>query len=322
MAKDEKPQSEPGAAPSSAGTQAARILAILGVNAILVLMVVVFTATERGELPDLNAKTLQIGLLPVSAAIGLILACRRIDLALPAVLGLLFALHTNTHILSSDPTIRLATLCGIGAGIGLASAIVTWFGRISSALWTALLAIGLWFLAMTFGTWGGFAPAGWPWPAALAASLGVLIVGGALLGATGLVVLPSQPPIIRSGSGGIIGLTGAWMIAGISLALAAQSEIAHSLADRPQLAYPPVLAAAALGGAYILRGRWGAPVAVILTGAGHLAWSFALSADLGSKILDLAVPAAAPLVAVPLYLAIDWAVRHSTSESAPTGILA
>ena len=157
MAKDEKPQSEPGSAAGSAGTQAARILAVLGVNVILVLMVIVFTATERGGLPDLNAKTLQIDLLPVSAALGLILACRRIDLALPAVLGVLFALQTSRHILPDDATIRLAALCGIGAGIGLASALVTWFGRISSALWTALLAVGLWIVAMKFGTWGGFA---------------------------------------------------------------------------------------------------------------------------------------------------------------------
>jgi len=63
---DERP--EAGRAASSAGTELARVLAILGVNFILVLVVIVFASTDRGKLPDLNYQTLAVGLLPISAA--------------------------------------------------------------------------------------------------------------------------------------------------------------------------------------------------------------------------------------------------------------
>jgi hypothetical protein len=112
------------------------------------------------------------------------------------------------------------------------------------------------------------------------------------------------------------------MIAAAAMALAAGSNAPKTLLADPWLAYPPVLAAAALGGAYVLRGRWGALEAVMLTVAAHLAWSFALSADLGDKWLDAALPAAAPVAAVPLYLALDWFIRSRTGESAPTALVA
>jgi hypothetical protein len=316
---DEKP--EAGSAASSAGTELARILAILGVNLILVLVVVVFASTDRGKLPDLNYQTLAVGFLPISAAAGLLISCRRLDLALPAVLALMIGLRSNPWVLSGEPIARLGILCGIAAGIGLASAVVTWTGRIASTLWTGLLAIGLWMAAgelksllATSGTW--------PWPAALGASLGALVVGAAVLGATDLVSLPSTPPIIRAGSKGLGGLAGVWIVAGIGLALASQSEAAKPMTDQPLAAYPAMLAAAALGGGYVLRGRWGAVEAILLTAAAHLAWSFTVSTDLGSPAANLAVPAAAPLAAVPLLLIIDWAIRRTTSESTPTGLLA
>jgi hypothetical protein len=137
-----------------------------------------------------------------------------------------------------------------------------------------------------------------------------------------MVALPSTPPIIRTGARGLAGLIGAWMIAGIALALAAQAETAKSVVDQQLMMYPSMLAAGALGGAYILRGRWGAVVAVAMTCASHLAWAFVMSTDFGNPFADKIVPAVAPLVAVPLYLLIDRAIRASTSESAPTGLLA
>ncbi|MBM4020503.1 MAG: hypothetical protein FJ288_19655 [Planctomycetes bacterium] len=316
---DEKPAA--GGAARAAGTELARILAVLGVNLIVVLLAVVLTSTDRGRLPDLDVRTLAVEFLPVSAAAGLMLSCRRLDLALPAVLALAIAMRGNPWVLSSDPTVRLATVAGIAAGIGLLSALATWMGRISSALWTGLLAVGLWMFARELHS--VLASAGpWPWPAALAASLGALAAGAAVLGLAGLVSLPSTPPIWRTGSQGLAGLIGAWMAAGIGLALAAQSEIARPMSKDPLAPYPAMLAAGALGGGYILRGRWGAVAAVLLTCVGHLVWSFILSTDLGSTTANLAMPAAAPLAAVPLFLAIDWAIRRSTSESAPTGLLA
>ena len=94
------------------------------------------------------------------------------------------------------------------------------------------------------------------------------------------------------------------------------------MTDQPLAAYPAMLAAAALGGGYVLRGRWGAVEAILLTAAAHLAWSVTVSTDLGSPAANLAVPAAAPLAAVPLLLIIDWAIRRTTSESTPTGLMA
>jgi hypothetical protein len=320
MAKQSDAEAPSGPASSGAGGGLARIVAILGINLMIVLLVVVLASTGGGKFPDLNVKTLGVEFLPISAAMGLMLACRRLDLALPALMALLIALDRDPHAFPVDPALRIAILCGIGAGVGLVSAVVTWFGRISSALWTGLLAVGLGICIDRFPS--SPPPAGgWPWPAALGASLGVMIVGAALLGAIGLIALPSTPPIIRAGSKGIVGLVAAWMLAGVGLALASHFEGAQRAASEPALAYPSMLAAGALGGAYILRGRWGAVAAIVLTSAGHLVWWFAMGASMGSTITDFAVPAAAPLVTVPLLLVIDRAVRSSTSESPPTALL-
>jgi len=315
---EEKPAS--GGAGASAGGELARILAVLGINLILVLVAVVFASAEHGKLPDLNFQTLLVGVLPVSAAMGLMLGCRRLDLALPALLTLMIALRGNSHILPGDDWTRLGILCCVAAALGLLNSLVTWIGRVASAFWTALVALVLLVLAQQV-TMPLAGSGTWPWPVALAASLGALVVGGVLMGVTGMVALPTTPPIVRTGTRGLSGLIGAWMIVGIALALAAQSETAKNMAD-PLTAYPPMLAAGALGGAYILRGRWGAVVAVALTCVGHLAWAFAVSTDLGDPLLDALVPVAAPVVAVPLYLLVDRAIRASTSESAPTGLLA
>jgi hypothetical protein len=316
---EEKPSAGGGAA--STGSELARVLAILGVNLIFVMVAVVFTSTGRGSRPDLNYQTLMVGLLPVSAAMGLMLGCRRLDLALPAVFALMIALRGNSHLLPGDEISRMGILCGIGAGLGALSALVTWIGRMASAFWTALLAMALWAILPQVSV---LMPASgtWAWPAALAASLSALVAGGMAMGATGMVALPSTPPIVRTGARGLSGLVGAWMIAGVALALAAQSETAKSMSDQPLAAYPAMLAAGAMGGAYILRGRWGAVVAVALTCVAHLAWAFTVSTDFGSPLLDALVPMAVPLAAVPLYLLIDRAIRSSTSESAPTGLLA
>ena len=61
------------------------------------------------------------------------------------------------------------------------------------------------------------------------------------MGVTGMVALPTTPPIVRTGARGLSGLIGAWMIAGIALALAAQSETAKSMIDQPLAAYPPIV---------------------------------------------------------------------------------
>jgi len=321
MKKQPDAKAEGGAPESTAGSEIARILAVLGVNLLLVLIIVVITSTEGGGLPDLNARNLMLDLLPVSAAAGLVLACRRLDLALPMLLALAVALRVRPpELFRGDPLVRLAILCGVCGGICLVSAIVTWFGRIASALWTGLLAIVLVSLAGELDPhWGSFP--GWPWPAALGASLGLLVIGAAALGAMGLVSLPSLPPIIRSGSKGLWGLASAWVIAGVAVAVASQSEVPRSLENMP-VAYMTMLAAGAMGGAYILRGRWGALTAVVLTSISHLVWSFACGANLGSPFMSVIVVAGAPLVAIPLYLFIDWIIRSQTSESAPTRLLA
>jgi hypothetical protein len=337
MAKKEETEASAAGGGSGVGGEVARLIGVLGINLVLVLVVVIFASSQQGALPDLNRTTLMIGLLPVSAAFGLVLACRRLDLALPMVLALAVALRGHPpKFFPDDPYLQIAAVCGAGAAVGLVSALVTWIGRISSALWTGLLAGGLWLLSQQVGGQGPWAwptalvatltgttgPELWAWPAALAASLGLLVVGAAVLGATGLVSLPSMPPIIRTGAKGLVGLVGAWVLAGAAVGLAAQSEAAGPLPDQPLAAYAVVLASGALGGAYILRGRWGALVAVLLTSLSHLAWSFAWSADMKSPMLHLGVVAGIPLIALPLYLAVDWLIRRETSESAPTGLLA
>ena len=321
MAKQQESDAPAKSSESGIGGEVARIIGILGLNLVLVIVVIVFSSGDPGALPDLNSRTLAVGLLPVSAAFGLLLACRRLDLSLPMILALAVALRTHPPgFLPAEPYAQIAALYAVGAIIALLSALVTWLGRISSALWTGLLAAGLWWLSQQMGDPGQ--SGSWAWPAALAAALGVLVVGAGVLGATGLVALPSLPPIVRAGSKGLIGLVGAWVVAGITVGLACQSEACGPLPDQPLAAYAGLLAAGAMGGAFILRGRWGAVVAVAMTCLGHLTWSFAWSARMDSPIVHLAITAGAPLLAIPLYLFIDWLVRRETSESAPTGLLA
>ena len=90
--------------------------------------------------------------------------------------------------ISSRPTLTPASPpCAPSAAIiALASAVVTWSGRISSALWTGLLAAGLWWLSQWVGGPGRrrrLVVAGGP-----GGTLGVLVVGAAVLGADGLVL--------------------------------------------------------------------------------------------------------------------------------------
>jgi hypothetical protein len=322
MAKQKEAPPTESAGSSEAGGQLARLVAVLGINLFLVILVIILSSTHDAPLPDLTADTLAIGLLPVSAALGLVVACRRIDLSLPALFVLAIALRSHPpDVFEGDPPWRLAGLCILCGGLCLVSAVVTWLGRIASVLWTGLLAMGLWEAAQYWGVQSA-GTGGWPWPAALGASLGVLVIGAALLGAIGLVSLPSLPPIIRSGPKGILGLASAWVVAGFAIALASQSVLASPSHSASFQAYAVTLSATALGGAYIMRGRWGAVAAVAMTVVGHLAWSYAMHMHTGSVELDLAVAAAAPLAAIPLYLSVDWLIRRSTGESSPTGLLA
>jgi hypothetical protein len=199
---------------------------------------------------------------------------------------------------------------------------VTWLGKISSALWTALIAVGLWIVARYLSAEADPHTAGWAWPAAVAASLGLLAIGAIMLGAVKFVNLPSLPPIIGTGFKGFPGLVGIWIIVGLAVGLFAQWDGPRTLVDRPLTAYPPILAAAALSGAYILRGRLGALAAILTASLGHLVWAFVWSAELGPTALDWILPVAAPLVAVPLYLALDAIIRAKTNEQAPTGLMA
>jgi len=306
---------------AAGGGQTARILAIVATNLALVLAAIILASTGDGTFPDINTQTLAVGMLPVSAALGLVLACRRLDLSLPVILVLALALGSKRYIVIGAPILPVVAICALAGGVGLASALVTWYGRISSALWTGIVGFGLFLLLSILK---GVSPGGgpWPWPWALLVSVGVLAGGAAILGVTGLVAPPSLPPIIRVGSRGIAGLAGAWIVAGVGVALASLSGAAGISAGDLQRSYPLMLSAAALGGAFILRGRWGALAAVLLTCLGHLAWSFAWNSDLGKGIAEILIPGAAPLVVIPLYLAIDWLVRRHTGESSPTGLLA
>jgi len=310
---ESQPRSSGG---GSSGGQLARILAILLVNAAMVGAAIV----TGGKLPEFSPATFAVSMLPVSAAMGMILACRRFDFSLPAVMALVIGLHGTHGIFSSDPFLRLLTMCGIAAGIGVASALVTWYGRISSALWSILLMFGLFEAVSALGLGGGgHGPWAWQWAAGI--SVGLIALGAIVLGATGLVVPPSSPPIIRSGSSGLLGLALAWAIAGAGVALAAQSESIEHDEVRAN-AYLPMLAAAALGGAFILRGRWGMLTAVVLTCMAHVSWSYVSTMHFSNRTADLLVTAGAPLIAIPLYLVIDWIIRRRTGESAPTGLLA
>jgi len=317
-------QSQPRASGAgSSGGHLARILAIVLVNLTMVAVAICFKSSALiFENPDFSRSWHIISILPVSAAMGMILACRRIDFSLPAILALAMALSGTHGILSSDPFVRLLTVCGIAAGIGLLSALVTWYGRISSALWSILLMLGLWELASARGLVGAGPWTGpWAWEWAAGISVGLIALGAVVLGATGLVAPPSSPPIIRSGSKGLLGLALAWAIAGAGVAMASQSdsrELGLDLGRAPYVVY----AAAALGGSHILRGRWGMPTAVALTCLAHVAWSYVSTMHFSSRTADILVSGGAPLIAIPLYLAIDWLIRRRTGESAPTGLLA
>jgi len=306
--------------PAGTGVDGARLMAIAAANLALIVAAFVLGSLKGGELPNLNAQTLALGVLPVSAATGLMLACRRIDFSLPMILAFALVLATKRYIVVGEPFVPILTTCGIAAALGLASALVTWYGRISSALWTGILGFSLWLL-LTVLKVPNPGPGPWPWPWALLLALAVVSGGAAALGAAGLVSLPNLPPIIRTGPRGLPGLALAWMLAAVTCAVASLSEAADLSAERIQSAYPQVLSAAVLGGGFILRGRWGAVSAVGLACLGHLAWAFAYETQLAGPMADVLVPAAAPLAAIPLYLGIDWLIRRSTGESAPTGLL-
>ena len=298
-----------------------RLVVIFGIQLVFLFVVTILGTAGKG-LPELSPKTLAVGLLPVSAAMGLLLACRRLDLSLPVLLVLAAMLRANPFALGGGPDARLATVLAIAAGIGAASALVTWYGRIASSLWTALLAVAYVGVAHAVQPLPLVGAGGWPWPAAVGASLGLLVVGAAALGGAGLVRPPSRPPLLASGSGGIGGLVGAWILATVAVALAAASDGAGAAVKDPLLGYLPPVAAAALSGAYILRGRWGALAAVVCACSGHLVWAFAAGTDLGGTVAQAAIPAAAPIAAIPLCLALDWAIRRRTGESSPTALLA
>ncbi|HUX01063.1 MAG: hypothetical protein WBD63_07640 [Phycisphaerae bacterium] len=313
------PQHDRAATPTAG--RIVRVLLILAVNVGLVIAATAL-GSAGGTLPDLTAETLAVHLLPVSAAMGLLLACRRLDFSLPLLFLAAATLRANSFAFPGDPWMRLLLLTGLAAGLALVTTIITWYGRIASALWTALVAVALWALVdfAKAPLLGG--SAGWPWTAGVSAALGLLVLGAMLMGLARIVVPPACPPIFQTGSHGLGGLAAAWMVAAAAMVLAAGADAPKALLKAPWLAYPPVLAAAALGGAYVLRGRWGAIEAVVLTAVAHLAWAFTLQADLGDKALNAVVPVAAPLVAVPLYLLLDWLVRQRTGESAPTALVA
>jgi hypothetical protein len=305
--------------------QAARLMLVAAVNLALIVTAAVLAVASGGGLPDVSLSTFALGLLPVSAAFGLVLACRRLDFSLPVMLAIALTMQARPHPLTSSPILPMLTIIALAAGVAFAHALVTWYGRISSALWTGLAALALFIVlnALEKGPEALRSTAGpWAWPAATAASLGVLLAAAIVLGATHLVNLPSLPPILRAGSRGLAPLAVAWMAAGVAVALAARSD-ALGLAPRefPSV-YPVILASGALGGAYVLRGRWGAAEAVGLTVLGHLSWNFAAAANLGSPLADALLPALAPPAAVLLYLAGDWMIRQRTGESAPTGLAA
>jgi hypothetical protein len=325
MAKSKASDGESAPRASSGGSSGgglARILTILLINGAMVGVAIGYAYSSGNKLPSLgHTGTFALNLLPVSAAMGMILACRRIDFSLPIILVLTLGLESSRGLFAEDAFLRLLTICGVAGGIGLLSALVTWYGRISSALWTGILAFGLYLLMQALRLPTGEAGP-WPWPWAVGLSVGLLVAGALVLGATGLVSLPSSPPIIRTGSQGFLGLALSWIIAGAAIALASQSSgLALSTKDVHE-AYPRLLAAAALGGAFILRGKWGMLTAIILTCMAHLAWSYVWETDFGNHVVKVLVPAAAPLVAIPVYLAIDWIIRRRTGESAPTGLLA
>jgi len=311
-ADDLEPRGSTGTSPNG---HWARICVIVGFNLTLVLAAVLIGAL-RGRWPSSNTLLVTTYLMPVSAALGLLVACRRIDFSLPALLIFATALRTMPF-LPASPLWRLAAVGGIAAGIGLLNAGVTWYGRLSSALWTALVACGLWQVAGAMKSSAGT----WPWEAATGAAMGVLVIGAALLGATGLVNPPSLPPMLRSGSRGFAGLAGVWILVGLAMALLAEGGVAQGFAAKPAEIYPLPLAAVALGGGFILRGRWGAVTTVLLTALAHMAWSLLGISHFGNELVNAAVPIAAALVAAPLYLVADALIRDRTGEGAPTGLL-
>ncbi len=303
-------------APRPASGHLVRVLVILGALAGLAILVAILA--ER--YPAFDAETLRIGLLPVSAAAALVVVCRRIDLSLPFLFTMAAALFANRFVFESEPLARAGTVLAIAAGIGLGAALVTWFGRVSSALWTILAAGAM--IAVTHharpvpvvGTVGG-----WPWPAAVGGAMGLLLVGAAGLGWTGLVWPPSHPPLLAVGAKGLAGLAPAWTVAAAAVGMAALSE--NALGDPETGAFVLPMAAVALGGAYVLRGRWAAVAAVVLAGLAHVVVAAAGGAEYGTRSAEIVLTALLPLAAVPVYLILDALVRQRTGESAPTGLL-
>jgi len=302
------------------GGHAARAMAVAAVNIALGVTVFILGSLKGGKLPALDTRTLGIGVMPVSAAMALMLSCRRIDFALPMILAFALAFQTKRLIVVGEPYVSLLTTVGIAAALGLASALVTWYGRISSALWTGILGFSLWMVLAVLKI-PDPGPGPWPWPAALALTLALVAGGAALLGTVGFVNPPNLPPIMHAGGRGLTGLILAWVLASITCALASLSDAARLPADRLQAAYPLALSAAVLSGAFIQRGRWGAMTAIALACLGHLVWAFTYETHLANETADVLLPAAAPLAAIPLYLGIDWLIRRSTGETAPTGLL-
>ena len=295
----------------------ARFITVIAVNVGLAVAALV---TSGGRLPEFSAENFQVHLLPVSAAMGLMLACRRLDLSLCALFALAAAMRANPHVFAGGPAARLALVCVWCTGIALASALVTWYGKIASSLWTALLGLGLYVLA---GRINPLLAASGAWPTAFAAAvaMAVLVVGTLVFGTTGLVVPPSRPSILPTGTRSFASLAAAWALAAVVVALAAASPRAAREAGETAFLMPVVPAAGALGGTFILRGKWGALEAVALSALAHLAWRFLALTYAGDTYARTLVQFGAPLAAIPLYLFIDAAIRRRTHESAPTALL-
>ena len=311
-------------APALGHPQAIRIALILAANAAVAIAALVFVCLGPCVMPDLRMGsplvTMAVATLPASAAFGLMLGCRRIDLSLPMIAALAVGLNASPHFLSFQPIATLGLLCGLGAALAAIGAAVTWYGRISSALWTALVAMALVGIDAHLGGLGGHREA-WSWPWALAASMGLLVGGAALLGMAGLVSPPNLPPILRAGPAGLTGLAAAWVLAAVAMVLAAKSELAPDKQVLPS--YGAILAAGAMGGAYILRGRWGAMAAVLLTSMAHFSWLFAATAFQGGgrNLACILIPALVPLAVVPAYLVADRLIRTRTGESPATALM-
>lgn len=312
---------------SSDGKEWVRVAAILAVNLLLVLAAVLWACA--GNVPPLTtqdkpASALEEGafvpqtlnlhaeLLPVSAAMALILTFRRLDLALPATMVLVAAMRGLLPVAGAPA--MLAITFAIGAGLGLTNAACTYYGRVSSALWTGVLLLGL--LGPWLNPFGDYPLGAWPRHVALAVSLGWLTAGAFLLGVLGLSGCPSNPPDLPAGKRGWAGLACAWVVAEVGAGLAVQSATCYPAGGL--LEYPLILSSAAMSGAFILRGRMGALTAVALACVAHLCCALARSfGDVASHAGHPGyglLTAAWPLMAVVLYVAIDRLIRRYGNE--------